>query len=48
MNRFIHYVGKIVIDPSQDDQYITIIDKMQKQIDLVNSEDVWTEVFKGC
>ena len=48
LNRFYsRHVGKIVIDPSQDDQYITIIDKMQKQIDLVNSEDVWTESFQG-
>ena len=48
LNRFYsRHVGKIVIDASNDDQYITIIDKMQKQIDLVNSEDVWTESFQG-
>lgn len=48
LNRFYsRHVGKIVIDTSNDDQYITIIDKMQKQIDLVNSEDVWTESFQG-
>jgi hypothetical protein len=48
LNRFYsRHVGKIVIDTTKDDQYITIIDKMQKQIDLVNSEDVWTESFQG-
>ena len=48
LNRFYsRHVGKIVIDASNDDQYITIIDKMQKQIDLVNSEDVWRESFQG-
>ena len=48
LNRFYsRHVGKIVIDASNDDQYVTIIDKMQKQIDLVNSEDVWTESFQG-
>ena len=48
LNRFYsRHVGKIVIDASNDDQYITIIKKMQKQIDLVNSEDVWTESFQG-
>ena len=48
LNRFYsRHVGKIVIDASNDDQYITIIEKMQKQIDLVNSEDVWAESFQG-
>ena len=48
LNRFYsRHVGKIVIDTTKDDQYVTIIDKMQKQIDLVNSEDVWTESFQG-
>jgi len=48
LNRFYsRHVGKIVIDASNDDQYITIIEKMQKQIDLVNREDVWAESFQG-
>lgn len=47
LNRFYSkHVGKIIIDPSQDDQYITIIDKMQKQIDLVNDNEVWKESFQ--
>ncbi len=48
LNRFYsRHVGKIVIDPSNDDQYVTIIDKMQKQIDLISSNDVWNESFNG-
>ena len=48
LNRFYsRHVGKIVIDPSNDDQYVTIIDKMQKQIDLISSNDVWNESFDG-
>ena len=48
LNRFYsRHVGKIVIDPSNDDQYVTIIDKMQKQIDLISSNDVWNESFEG-
>ena len=47
LNKFYSkHVGKIIIDPSQDDQYITIIDKMQKQIDLVNDNEVWKESFQ--
>ena len=47
LNRFYSkHVGKIIIDPSQDDQYITIIEKMQKQIDLVNDNEVWKESFQ--
>lgn len=48
LNKFYSkHVGKIVIDPTNDDQYITIIDKMQKQIDLIGSDDVWQESFQG-
>lgn len=48
LNKFYsRHVGKIVIDASKDDQYITIIDKMQKQIDLIGSKDVWDESFDG-
>ena len=48
LNRFYsRHVGKIVIDPSNDDQYVTIIDKMQKQIDLISSNDVWNESYDG-
>ena len=47
LNRFYSkHVGKIIIDPSQDDQYITIIEKMKKQIDLVNDNEVWKESFQ--
>tara|TARA_R100000655_G_scaffold43459_1_gene79741 strand:- start:1293 stop:2342 length:1050 start_codon:yes stop_codon:yes gene_type:complete len=47
LNKFYSkHVGKIIIDPSQDNQYITIIDKMQKQIDLVNDNEVWKESFQ--
>lgn len=48
LNRFYsRHVGKIVIDTTKDEQYITIIDKMQKQIDLIASKDVWDESFNG-
>jgi hypothetical protein len=48
LNRFYSkHVGKIVIDVTQDDQYITVIDKMQKQIDLISSNEVWQESFQG-
>ena len=48
LNRFYSkHVGKAVIDVTQDDQYITVIDKMQKQIDLISSNEVWQESFQG-
>ena len=48
LNRFYSkHVGKIIIDLSKDDQWVTIINKMQKQIDLISSNDVWNESFNG-
>ena len=48
LNRFYsRHVGKIIIDLTKDDQWVTIIDKMQKQIDLISSNDVWNESFNG-
>ena len=48
-NRYKRIDNDVVANHSlnKDDQWVTIIDKMQKQIDLVNSEDVWTESFQG-
>ena len=38
LNRFFtRHVGKIVIDPEKDTQWVSIIDKMQKQIELVSN-----------
>ena len=48
LNKFYSkHVGKIIIDLSKDDQWVTIINKMQKQIDLISSNDVWNESFNG-
>ena len=44
LNRFFtRHVGKIVIDLENDEQWITIIDKMQKQIELVSNPEVFQE-----
>ncbi len=44
LNRFFtRHVGKIVIDPEKDTQWVSIIDKMQKQIELVSNPEVFQE-----
>jgi len=44
LNRFFSkHVGKIVIDPEKDTQWVSIIDKMQKQIELVSNPEVFQE-----
>ena len=44
LNRFYaRHVGKIVIDTEKDDQWITIIDNMKKQIELVSNSELFQE-----
>ena len=42
LNRFYaRHVGKIVIDAEKDDQWVTIIDNMKKQIELVSNSELF-------
>jgi hypothetical protein len=44
LNRFYaKHVGKIVIDPSNDEQWVSIINKMQKQIELISNPELFQE-----
>ena len=44
LNRFFQrHVGKIIIHPEKDTQWVSIIDKMQKQIELVSNPEVFQE-----
>ena len=44
LNRFYaRHVGKIVIDAEKDDQWVTIIDNMKKQIELVSNSELFQE-----
>ena len=44
LNRFYaKHVGKVIINPEKDEQWITIIKKMQEQIELVSNPELFQE-----
>ena len=44
LNRFYaKHVGKVIINPEKDEQWITIINKMQEQIELVSNPELFQE-----